>query len=61
MFDVNIMLGHAVGAMYVRKYLETLEEKKKVEEMQNNIRKQFVKMLNEYEWLDEQTRNRAKR
>jgi len=52
-------LGAAVGSLYVSKYFK---EKSKVtaEEMVTEIRKEFMKMLGEVEWMDESTKERAK-
>ncbi|CAG2113421.1 unnamed protein product, partial [Medioppia subpectinata] len=51
-------LTAAFSALYVRKYFHK-ESKHKVEEMVNFIHKEFIKMLNSVEWMDEKTKEKA--
>ncbi|KPM08139.1 neprilysin-like protein 2 [Sarcoptes scabiei] len=57
---VNGNLGTAVSALYVRKYFD-LQSKHKAEEMIKNIKKEFMLILDEVEWMDDETRNDAKK
>jgi len=50
----------AVGSLYVSKYFNK-KSKKRAEEMATEIRKEFLKMLGEVEWMDAITKKRAKR
>ena len=52
-------LGAAVGSLYVSKYFQ---EKSKVaaEDMVTEIRKEFMRMLGEVEWMDNSTKESAK-
>lgn len=51
-------LSIAVGALYVRKYFRE-DSKAAALEMVNGIRHQFEKILNEVEWMDDETRKSA--
>ncbi|XP_044018489.1 neprilysin-2-like isoform X2 [Aphidius gifuensis] len=51
-------LSLSVGAMYVRKYFKE-EAKKNAEEMVNDIRIQFNKILEKVDWMDDETRKSA--
>jgi membrane metallo-endopeptidase-like protein 1 len=52
-------LANAVGSMYVRKYFQE-DAKQSALEMVHDIRAEFDTMLNEIDWMDDDTRNRAK-
>eukprot|EP00088_Acartia_fossae_P063834 TRINITY_DN7820_c0_g1_i2.p1 TRINITY_DN7820_c0_g1~~TRINITY_DN7820_c0_g1_i2.p1 ORF type:complete len:771 (+),score=167.12 TRINITY_DN7820_c0_g1_i2:291-2315(+) len=51
-------LTNAVGSMYARKYFP-LENKNIADEMVKYIRKEFKIMLDELDWMDQETRERA--
>jgi len=51
-------LSIAVGALYVRKYFRQ-DSKAAALEMVNGIRKEFELILNEVQWMDEETRKSA--
>lgn len=51
-------LSIAVGALYVRKYFRQ-DSKATALEMVNGIRKEFEIILNEVDWMDEETRKSA--
>ncbi|XP_043483736.1 neprilysin-2 isoform X2 [Leptopilina heterotoma] len=51
-------LGLSVGALYVRKYFNE-ESKKSAVEMVTDIRKEFRKILETVDWMDEKTRKSA--
>ena len=51
-------LTNAVGAMYAKKYFK-LDAKKKVDDIVANIRAEFKKILDELDWMDEMTREKA--
>ena len=51
-------LTNVVGAMYAKKYFK-LDAKKKADEMVDNIRAEFKKILDELDWMDDKTRERA--
>eukprot|EP00091_Calanus_sinicus_P006234 TRINITY_DN16842_c0_g1_i1.p1 TRINITY_DN16842_c0_g1~~TRINITY_DN16842_c0_g1_i1.p1 ORF type:complete len:142 (-),score=42.59 TRINITY_DN16842_c0_g1_i1:92-517(-) len=52
-------LPNAVGSLYVSKYFQE-ESKSTAVEMVSEIRKQFELILDEVEWMDEETREKAK-
>ena len=47
-----------VGRMYVEKYFN-VETKEKVSDFADNIKKSFVEILNEQQWMDNETKKRA--
>ncbi|KAJ9599169.1 hypothetical protein L9F63_010346 [Diploptera punctata] len=51
-------LSIAVGSLYVRKFFKE-EAKKNAMEMVEDIRKEFVNILNNVEWMDDMTRQRG--
>ena len=51
-------LTNAVGSMYAKSFFK-LEAKQKADEMVDNIRKEFKKMLDEIDWMDEETKSKA--
>ena len=51
--------GNAVGAMYVREYFDEAARQSAIE-MVKDIREVFTEMIDELEWLDEETKLRAK-
>lgn len=55
---VSSGLSLSVGALYVRKYFNE-DAKKNAEEMVNDIRKQFNRILNNVDWMDEITKKSA--
>lgn len=56
---VSGSFGNAVGAMYVREYFEE-EARQSAMSMVKDIRNVFDEILDELEWMDEETRVRAK-
>ena len=52
-------LGAAVGSLYVSKYFQK-KSKEAAEEMVTEIRREFIKILGEVEWMDDSTRKSAK-
>lgn len=48
----------SVGALYIRKYF-TEESKNAALELVNNIRDEFVELLHQISWMDEETRKTA--
>lgn len=56
---VSGSFGNAVGAMYVRQYFEE-EARQAANEMVKDIRSVFAEILDELEWMDDETRKRAK-
>jgi len=56
---VSGSFGNAVGAMYVREYFEE-EARQSAKSMVKDIRDVFDEILGELEWMDEETRIRAK-
>lgn len=48
----------SVGALYVREYF-TQEAKKSADELVDNIREEFLDVLNNVSWMDDQTREEA--
>ncbi|XP_017759283.1 PREDICTED: membrane metallo-endopeptidase-like 1 isoform X2 [Eufriesea mexicana] len=55
---VSGSLSISVGAMYVRKYFKE-DAKKNAVEMVADIRKEFTKILQKVDWMDEETRKSA--
>lgn len=55
---IDYSLSIAVGALYVRKYFRQ-DSKAAALEMVNGIRKEFELLLNEVDWMDEETRQSA--
>ena len=51
--------GNAAGAMYVREYFDE-SARQTVNEMVKDISDVFVEIIDELEWMDEETRVRAK-
>ena len=51
--------GNAVGAMYVRDYFEEGARQSAIE-MVKDIREVFTEIIDELEWMDEETKLRAK-
>ena len=51
--------GNAVGAMYVREFFEE-DARKSANEMVKDIRSVFTEIIDELEWMDDETRIRAK-
>ena len=51
-------LSNAVGSLYARNYFK-LEAKNKVDEMVELIRAEFSKMLDELDWMDSETKEKA--
>jgi predicted metalloendopeptidase len=54
-----ISFGNAVGAMYVREYFEEAA-RQSMNEMVKDIRSVFSEIIDELEWMDDETRARAK-
>ena len=52
---VYFSFGNAVGAMYVREYFEE-EARQSAMSMVKDIRNVFDEILDELEWMDEETR-----
>ena len=52
-------MANAVGSMYVRKYFKE-DSKQAALEMVSDIRNEFDLILNEIDWMDENTKTRAK-
>ena len=57
-YNAEGSLTNAVGAMYAKKHFPT-SSKKKVDDMVENIRKEFSQTLQELDWMDKKTRTRA--
>lgn len=53
-------LANAVGAMYVQKYFQE-DSKRTALEMVQDIRREFDSILNEIDWMDAITKERAKK
>ena len=53
-------LANAVGAMYVQKYFKE-DSKQTALEMVQDIRREFDTILKEIDWMDPETRSRAKK
>lgn len=51
-------LSISVGALYVRKYFNE-DSKKEALEMVTGIREEFAKILQEVDWMDDETRSNA--
>jgi len=51
-------LTNAVGSMFARQYFP-IENKAVADEMVTTVREEFKLMLNELDWMDEKTRNKA--
>lgn len=51
-------LGIALSSLYVRNYFKS-ESKRAAEEMVHYIRNEFIKILNEVDWMDEETKKEA--
>lgn len=56
---VSGSFGNAVGAMYVREYFEEAA-RQSMNEMVKDIRSVFSEIIDELEWMDDETRLRAK-
>lgn len=60
--EINLVficsLPISVGALYVRKYFGD-ESRKAAIELVENIRDEFINILNEIDWMDENTRKEA--
>ena len=52
-------LANAVGSMYVRKHFKE-DAKQAALEMVHDIREEFDQILDEIDWMDENTKARAK-
>ena len=57
--DVSDYLSNAVGSMYVKKYFDE-ESKKSASEMVVDIKKQYDTIIDEADWMDDVTKERAK-
>ena len=57
--ETSESLPNAVGSLYVSKYFDEASKATAVE-MVSNIRKQFEIILDQVEWMDEDTREKAK-
>lgn len=51
--------GNAIGAMYVRKYFDE-SARQSAQEIVKDIRDVFTEIIEKLEWMDEETRERAK-
>ena len=58
-FFPRISFGNAVGAMYVREYFEE-SARQSANDMVKDIRSVFNEIIDELDWMDDQTRLRAK-
>lgn len=47
-----------MGALYVRKYFDE-ESKKAAVDLVNNVREEFINILHDVDWMDDETRNEA--
>jgi predicted metalloendopeptidase len=56
---VQISFGNAVGAMYVREYFEE-SARQSANDMVKDIQNVFTEIIDELDWMDDQTRLRAK-
>ena len=57
--NVNVMVGEAVGKLYVAEYFPP-EAKEKMEELVENVIATLDDSLDELEWMSEETRHRAR-
>jgi len=55
----RISFRSVVGAMYVREYFDE-SSRQSINEMVKDIRSVFIEMIDELDWMDDQTRLRAK-
>lgn len=54
-----ISFGNAVGAMYVREYFQE-SARQSLNEMVKDLRAVFAEIIDQLEWMDDETRARAK-
>ncbi|XP_011707585.1 PREDICTED: membrane metallo-endopeptidase-like 1 [Wasmannia auropunctata] len=55
---IDSVMSYSVKSMYVKKYFKE-DTKKTVFEMVDNIRQEFIKILNKIKWMNETTRTNA--